>query len=68
MDPEDALWMDLPNEDTFGEESDRRDDPEDRPLRWCIDSGGSSEDLGDFEESWYDIGRAERLAEAIYEC
>ena len=67
MDPERALRMDLALEDTFREEPDRRDDPEDSPLRWCIDSSGSTEDLGDYEEPWDDIGRRERMAEAIYE-
>ena len=65
MDPEDALWMDLPNEDTFGEESDRRDDPEE-PWYWT--RIGNVEGLGDWQDAGDDIRRRERMAEAMYEC
>ena len=48
----------------FWESEDRRDDFEE-PWYWSLSS--VSEDLGTDEDDWYDVARAERMAEAMYE-
>jgi hypothetical protein len=49
----------------FWENEDRRDDFEE-PWNWAFAS--VLQDLGDYEEPWDDIGRRERMAQAMYEC
>ena len=64
MDPDNARQ--LPGRDyyDFWENEDRRDDFEE-PWYWS--SSTVPEDTGTDEDAWYDVARAERLAQAIYE-
>ena len=64
MDPEDTRQVYPFSDDDIREDSDRRDDFEE-PWNWAFPT--VLEDPGDYEESWDDIGRRERMAEAIYE-
>ena len=64
MDPTDSRQLQGHDYYDFWENEDRRDDFEE-PLYWSLTS--VSEDPGDYEAPWDDIGRRERMAEAIYE-
>ena len=65
MDSANTRWLDTFIEDCFREDSDRRDEFEE-PWHWT--STPDVEDLGDWEDVGYDIRRAERMVEAMYEC
>ena len=64
MDPDNTQWYDRFIDNCFREDGDRRDDFEE-PWYWSRPS--VPQDSGDYEEPWDDIGRRERMAEAIYE-
>ena len=65
MDPEDTRQFPESDYYDFWENEDRRDDFEE-PWYWSLDD--LLKDPGDYEEPWDDIGRRERMAEAMYEC
>ena len=66
MDPEELRQLRSEWDDhNYWETKDRRNDFE-APWYWSSES--VSEDIGDYEESRDDIGRRERMAEAMYEC
>ena len=65
MDPNELRQFPESDYYDFWENEDRRDDFEE-PWNWAFPT--VLQDLGDYEEPWDDIGRRERMAEAIYEC
>ena len=65
MDPNELRQFPEPDYYDFWENEDRRDDFEE-PWNWSFPTVLS--DPGDYEEPWDDIGRRERMAEAVYEC
>ena len=65
MDPNEPRQFSEHDYYDFWENEDRRDDFEE-PWNWAFPTVLS--DPGDYEEPWDDIGRRERMAEAMYEC
>ena len=65
MDPYESRQFSESDYYDFWENEDRRDGFEE-PLYWSLNE--VSEDSGDYEEPWDDIGRRERMATACYEC
>ena len=69
MDPADILWLDSDPTDPDWETDYRRDSAEgDSCLRWLLSSVRLSEMSGYYQEVGDDLGRRERMAEAMYEC
>ena len=65
MDPSDIRQLEAADADFYWETYGGRDYFEE-PWYWTCDA--VPEDPGDYEEPWHDVGRRERMAQAIYEC
>ena len=68
MDPRNTLWMDAYPEDDYWESCYRRDYTDRDCLRWDLYSGRVCEVSRYYEEIGDDLGRHERMAEAMYDC
>tara|TARA_E500000305_G_C4018431_1_gene237158 strand:+ start:826 stop:1023 length:198 start_codon:yes stop_codon:yes gene_type:complete len=64
MDIATALWLESKAEDNYWETSYRRSYTD---RDWISDCYGVSEMFDGNENAWSDLGRHERLAEAVYE-
>ena len=68
MDPFHILWLEANPDDEYWEAGYRRDHIEGDCLRWDLDCRGLREVSGYYEEIGDDLGRHERMAQALYEC
>ena len=68
MDPANISWLEADGVDSYWEADHRRSYLERGCLRWDYDSRGLLEVSRYYEEIGDDLGRHERMAEALYEC
>lgn len=68
MGTDNVLRLETNPDDNHWEMYYRRGGIEGMRSEWDRDCQSLPEDVGDYEEPWDDIGRRERMAEAMYEC
>ena len=68
MDPFHILWLEANPVDNYWEACYRRDHIDGDCLRWDYDCRGLREVSRYYEEVGDDLGRHERMAEAVYDC
>jgi len=69
MDPANISWLEANPDDTYWEADHRRSNSKgDSCLRWDYDCLGLRQVSRYYEELGDDLGRHERMAEAMYDC
>ena len=68
MDPANISWLEADDSDSYWETDSRRSNAEGCCFRWDYDCRGLSEVSRYYEEIGDDLGRHERMAEAMYDC